>query len=466
MAEDATFHFAWVDPSETTFVSGTHAREDEDVFGFEISQTEGEFATAQVQIERPTDGLLNPGRKQYVWISVTYSGGTQALFFGRVVAFPKNLDQEIVTLEFVAQFPGWEDDRRELFEALKVAPFWDEAFTPAEDLDNPDHALEARTALYHYHRLTGAIILSDILTGGSSVTVSDHFHDSLTFDVTDNPARRVKVTATVDWEQHLTGETNSVHTQIVKAFEGGRVNTLTPDSIERAWPKVGDSLGGQSGYTVTSSKILAFGTLPSTMAPESESYKVKISDAEQAVAKAILNAAQTTRDNKLTRTWYETQLDIAFDFRQPRSETLTFTLENDVQALAFDTDGGEITISLSAEDVVRLALIPARWSTYFLTTAGKASFHYLLARAQAAAAAAARAVEISIERPFFNMLTMSCDHSITLNDTRLPGGTATGKVKSYRLSLDGATGETVGAITLGVSVGNGASYSPGETEGD
>lgn len=464
MAETATFHFAWVDPDETTFNSVTHAREDEAVFSFEIAQNENEFATAQIEVQRPTEGLLNPSRKQYAWISVTYSAGTVALFFGRVVAFPKNLDSEVVTLEFVAQFPGWEDARKTLFNTLKVAPFWDEAFIPKEHIDDPDQALEARPSLYHYDRTTGAITLSNVLVGGSSMTVSDQPSDSLTFDVTDNPAQKITVTASVGWEQRIIGDTR-INLQVDREFDGNRVNTFTPDALERAWPKVGDTIGGQSGYTVVESSIDRLGALASGMAQESSTYKIKISDIEQAFAKATINTAAATRDSKITRVWYNTTLGIGFDFAQSRSETLTFTLENDVQPLAFGADGGETKINLQSEDVISLGLMPARWSSYFLTTAGKASFHYLLARAQAAAAMAARAVEIGFQRPLFDMVDITCDHSVTLTDERIPGGTATGKVKSYRLVLDGQTGEAVGSAVLGVSVGNGIDYTAGSIAG-
>jgi hypothetical protein len=71
-----------------------------------IAQTEGEFATAEIVIENPGEGLLNPARKQYAWISVTADAVTTAMFFGRVTAFPRDLAGQQVTLEFTAQFPG------------------------------------------------------------------------------------------------------------------------------------------------------------------------------------------------------------------------------------------------------------------------------------------------------------------------------------------------------------------------
>src|SRR5690606_24563287 len=102
--------------------------------------------------------------------------------------------------------------------------------------------LEARSALYHYHRTTGAITLSDIITGDATLAVSNHFHDSLQFDVTDNPARRVVVTATVEWLQHITGVSQGVNNRIQKAFPGNTVNTFSGVQLAAAWPQAGDSV--------------------------------------------------------------------------------------------------------------------------------------------------------------------------------------------------------------------------------
>lgn len=465
MANDATFHFAWVDPSATTFSAGTHAVEDEDVFSLEIAQTEGEFATAQITVQRPEDGLLNPTRKQYAWISVTNDATTTALFFGRVVGFPKDISSELVTLEFISQFPGWEASRDALFDTLKVLPFWDPAFIAKGDIENPDQALEARRALYHFDRLTGAVSLSDIITGTATDTVSDHLSESLSVDIIGNPARRVRVSMTVDWEQRILGETSTVNTKIKRAF-GGTVNTFTGPAMQQTWPQAGDSIGDQSGYSVVKSEIRLINPLPSAMGAESTQFKTKISDAEQSYARALFNQTLTTRDAKLKRWWFSTILNVGYDFRQNRSETITATITNDVQALAFGSDGGEISIDLQSEDVVDLGLFYPRYSSYFHTARGKQSFHYGLALAQAALASSARAVEITFERPFFNALSTSCKNAITLTDPVLPGGTATGKIKSYRLSVDGDSGETSAEITLAVSVGNGDTYSSAGTTGE
>ncbi len=461
----AVFHFAWVLSAATTFSAGTHAVEDETVFGFEISQNEGEFATAKVQIERPSAGLLNVSRKQYAWISVTKDAVTTALFFGRVVGLPRDLSGDVVTLEFVSQFPNWESALSTLFGTLKVAPFWDPALISADDLLKPDTALEARRALYNFDRVTGAVTASDVITGDTTTAITDHLQDSLQFDITGNPAKSVRVRATVEWEQRISGTTDKVNRRIREEF-GGPVNTLTPDSMVNAWPAPGVSVGGQSGYHVTKSSIRQINPLPSSMSASSATYAKKIDETELAYAQAVLGTTGATREATIPRAWFETQLEVHYDYRQSRSETITVTIANDVQNLAFDNDGGQIDIDLRGENVVALGYMDPRWSSYFISPRGKTSFGYCLARAQAALAASARAVEIKIERPLWSALDVSCKNAHTITDSRLPGGAATGKVKDYTLSVDGATGTAIAKLTLAVSVGNGATYTAGGVEGD
>lgn len=466
MAVDAEFHFAWVDETETTFVAATHAREDESVFGIDLAQTEGEFATFSVKVLKPDSGLLNASRKQHAWLSVTHDGTTTALAFGRVVGFPNDVQQEVVTLEFIAQFPGWEAAREALFATLKSLPFWDEAFIPERDIDVPETALEARRALFHYDRTSGAITLSDIIDGAATATVNDHFAETLEWSIVGTPARRVKVTATADWEQRLSGITQRVNTKIKREFPGQVVNTFTGPALQNAWPKAGDSAGGETGYQVTKSSCVLISPTPDAMTEESSTFKTKISDGEQALARALFGSTALSRDATIRRWWFSTRLDVQYDFRQARSETITATIENDVQALAYDADGGELRIDLQAENVVELGLMPRSYSSYFLSPRGQQSFAHLLARAQALLATSARAVEITFQRPFFEALSTSCKNAITIEDDSLPGGTATGKIKSYRLSVDGDSGQTTAEITIAVSVGNGASYTASGVDGD
>jgi hypothetical protein len=466
MPAAGTFHFAWVDETETTFNPATHNREDESIFSFTISQREGQFAEAQVEIENPEEGLLKVGREQYAWISVTKDAVTTALFFGRVTAFPDNITGETVTLTFASQFPGWEAALNTLFQSLKVEPFWDPAFIATADIDKPESALEALPSRYHFNRTTGEVTVSDILTGASTATISNHFREPLSVSKTGSPARRVKIVGEVAWEQRLIGTTSRVNDAIRTKFEGLAVNSMTGQAIVESWPRPGDSFGGSTGYEIVGSSISETTAISPFRNPVSVSFHQATTETERARSEALFGQRVDSVYSTVPRRWYRTRLTTRYDFSQSRSETITGIIENDVQALSFDQDGGKIEINLTAEDVVGLGLMPASLSSYFLTARGVTSWKHLLARAKAQLAISARAIEITFEIPFWDGLGLSCRNGITLIDSRLPGGQATGKIIAYELSVVGDTGELSAEVTIGVSVGNGASYSPAGTAPD
>jgi hypothetical protein len=64
--------FAWIEASETTF-EPEHMRWDENVFSFDLQQSEGDPASLTLVVRRPRNeggdpiGLLGPGRKIWSW---------------------------------------------------------------------------------------------------------------------------------------------------------------------------------------------------------------------------------------------------------------------------------------------------------------------------------------------------------------------------------------------------------------
>src|SRR3954463_2569091 len=98
------YNFAWVEDTETEFVVDDHARVDEDVFSYDLEQTEGDFAVLTVVIRNPRVGLLAPGRKVWAWFSrVSADMEVTPMFFGRLVGVPTDINLEFVTLQFSAR---------------------------------------------------------------------------------------------------------------------------------------------------------------------------------------------------------------------------------------------------------------------------------------------------------------------------------------------------------------------------
>jgi hypothetical protein len=97
-----------------------------------------------------------------------------------------------------------------------------------------------------------------------------------------------------------------------------------------------------------------------------------------------------------------------------------------------------------------------RRASYMLTDRGHQSLEYLIAVCRAHLTARARAVTVACEIPFDAAIPLTLRQSRTIVDDRLPGGQATGKVTSYRFSVDGDSGTAKGVFSIGCTVGRGA----------
>jgi hypothetical protein len=463
--DSVTFHFAWVDDSETTFIAGTHAREDEQIFSLVIAQNEGEFATAEIVIENPGEGLLNPARKQYAWIGVTADAVTTALFFGRVTAFPRDVVGQQVTLEFTAQFPGWEAARDTLFQSLKVAPYWDTAFIPASELTNPDQALEARSALYHYDRVTGAIALSDIITGTATTAVSDHLQDSVQFDLAAAPATSATVTATVEWEQHIIGESEGPHFEIKKQFGGVR------EQLHRRQPAARLAVGRRhhrrperlSGHILEDHADRPAAGIDARAVGHLQGRDQRgRADLCESVVRDLGQVARRPGQALVVRYGADGRLQLPpaalgdpdLHRRQRRPGLGVRRRRRRRQ----DRPPGRGRGRAGADSGALVELLPDRPRQGQLPVSARP-------RPGPARRVGARRRDHLRAAVLQRMLDVSCANAYTLTDASLPGGTATGKTKSYRLSVDGATGATAATITIAVSVGNGATYTAAGTAG-
>lgn len=158
---------------------------------------------------------------------------------------------------------------------------------------------------------------------------------------------------------------------------------------------------------------------------------------------------------------YKVRMVLQYQADRRRTETITAVLAAGVQRLLSDSSGNDIeSIDLSSEYVaqgvdpggeVPIGDLASR--TYFQSDRGTRSFEYLLLAARAKLRARARAVQITFATDWHTALGINCRNSVTLFDRRLPGGSATGKVRSYRLHM--ADGRMFGEFTLACSIGTG-----------
>jgi hypothetical protein len=196
------FYFAWVDASETAFEPTVHAREDEAIFGFTVEQAEGEFASLSLEIRNPRIGLLAPARKVWGWLSWDNGTNIVPLFYGRLVAIPNDIHQEVVTLEFTARPADYSQRKAYLAETMREVPFYDPVFIDPNKRADPDVVLEARSELWDIDRITHEVTTSDILVGedgNEDFLESEVPYDTVSVRLNQPPLRSVSVDGSVPW---------------------------------------------------------------------------------------------------------------------------------------------------------------------------------------------------------------------------------------------------------------------------
>lgn len=502
------FHFAWVDKSETTFDPDSHAREDEDIFAFQLTHNEGDFPALDIDVKNPTVGLLAPSRKQWAWFSYRKDDNTLVpLFFGRLIGVPQQMEGTVARLSFVARPVDFEDQKAALADTLRVAPFYDEVWLSEDDRTDPDRVLEGYPALWHIDRITGVVSVSDIVTGEDGLVEfdGDHaFYDNLSVTYSESPARRCIVQGTVKWAQTGAGSIDITNQLIEKFAEGnavhglanidgspavsaGTLNLVAGDDMIDKWPEPGASVGG--GWVVGNSYAKLVGVPPldpilvgglgtydmihawdnwPTFSPpmvnalraifqRSPGFVVQVIDHNNIVSPGYPFGVALGHD-KIEVLWIPVwriapHMEITWGVSRARTELASFEIDADVQPLL--TDPGE-------DEIVRISVGPAdvdgyiadvKRPRYFATERGQVSLQHLMMRARAALLSRARAIDLSFDADFDLVATLSCRMSGVVFDPRIPGGSGAGKVKSYSLRADGDSGEVIGSVVLGCTVG-------------
>lgn len=503
------FYFAWADAAEMDF-GPEHVRADEHVFSFTIQHDEGDFPVLDIAIMNPRVGLLAPGRKLWAWLSYdkawtppapVQEGDSESeesesdtsdvvpLFFGRLVGVPADLDQELIQLSFVARPEDYQEQKVAIADTLKARPYWDPIWFAPESLGDPDNVLESRPELWHVDRTTLLVTTSHILSGEDGTIElgeADVFYDSVRVSYGQAPVRRAEVTAQVSWDQNASGIFDL--SRMVQFGGPFLVNSFTGEGLVANWPKPGTGLGG--GWSVAFSTAVRvdgtepptwgwvftgnIGFIPGTIPVQNTFTRAHGAHGVQCpiAAPPFSIAAGLTRFNKMMLV-YEWQihvtLGVQYDVSRKRDEVLTFALEADVQSVLTEPGDEEVLqIGLSSSEVASpidpgglLPIGTVRRPSYFSMPRGAQSIEYLIALARSRLLARARMVDIEMELPGTAAveLELSCRKSCVFTDSRLPGGEAAGKIKSYSITMDGDSGAFLGSVTVGCSVGQGGTVS-------
>lgn len=494
------FYFAWITPTETTFDPFVHAREDEKILSFTVEQTEGDFATLSIEIRNPRIGLLRAGRRQHCYLS--YAPGTSAspadvrpLFRGRLVGIPDNINGNIITLVFTARSDDFADRKEVLAYSLQELPYYDRVWVSLDAQSNPDSVLETRSALWHIDRVSGDVTISDLLSGEDGIAyfaATEVPRDSVQVHLNQTPLRRIEVVGTVGWQQASQGS--------VRVMYNNQFDSFLADTVAKDWPQLGANVGG--GWEVTfANATTSIDNIPSDAfsssitlsappdptpadqtvieppeAPPRNKVGRPVPDdwifiithvevhGKSSATEATLNVQEQGVIIPMVSIWLS--MSVAYTAERNRNEQVSFIMEADTQGIITDAgDTERLILSLSGNDLGKdigngeIPIGDVQRRQYFPTERGLQSLEYLVLLARANLILRSRAVEITFACPFERAIDLSCRMSAQIEDNRLPGGIAQGKVIKYSFQCNGDSGEVIGSVTIGCAIGYGGTVS-------
>lgn len=519
------FYLAWVGEG-VAFNAGTHAtvvtkvwdgtEGDEEVFSIEIEHSEGEFPSLTAELINPRVGLLSAGRNQWVWLSADEGAGAAPLFNGRIVGVPEQLTDQVIRVQFVARPPDYVAQKAAVAEALRVLPWFDRVWLQ-DNVEDDDTVLEAYPLRYHIGRTDLIVSTSDIIAGEDGtieVGEADHFYDGIDVSFGDPPLRRIDITGTVTWTQIGSGDVDitrrTVEAFIAAGSEYGEplISSLTGDGLFNDWPVPEDTIGG--GWSISSNSLIEvatwihpkayvvtygdrnedidspFGARRDLLTPVDLLFGVRTNaiPTEFAGSPAFSSVIPDPAEDPFGNWEAAFQLgvyalkpfSVHYDAERDRSETVTASVEADVQSLLVDPGADETdTIDLSSDLVGEpidpdagspgafdLPIGDLRRNSYFKTDRGAQSFEYLLLLARAKLLSRSRAVEIKFITPWTVATGASCRKNVHLVDNRLPGGECTGKIIYYTLTASGEDGPEA-EFRIGCTIGYGVALGAAAT---
>lgn len=240
------------------FNPAVHNVENEQILGFDISQTEGGFPTLKIDLLNPRVGFLAPARKRWCWLSWFDGSSIVPLFHGRIKGVPQNIEAEVVQIEFEARPNDFSQQKATLARSMRDLPYFDPLWVNQSKINDPDAVLESRTALWDVDRLTLAVAASDTLSGEDGtieLTESEHIYNAVSVSYAETPLRQITMVATATWTQAATGEVDLTN-KLVSAFQSAgspyaspNIGSLTSDGLFSTWPQPGASIGG--GWSIS-----------------------------------------------------------------------------------------------------------------------------------------------------------------------------------------------------------------------
>jgi len=444
------------------------------IFNLEITHKEGAFARLKILTSPPAEEIFS-----YKKIKLTYKD--QELFKGLLQVLPTDLNGELVTLCYVAQPENYQQEVTFIVDKIKENHEIDPLFISSENelLDT----LESLPYLIEWSRLSGEATLCPLL-GKEPTEITDVFYDSLKLSLARKPYKAVQLNIHAHWMQQY-HRLHDISETIKQDLPHGLLSTLTGKSLQKSWFKKGQTTQGKN-YEVVMSSLQEY-----EPPPHQEIYYPSISIKFQG-------------DKYFKRYWFEPELVVSWYYQQPRHEVLSFSVHQGhtwvpsdriktIHLTLNDIIGGKkdweknylyekgekvffngIVFIAKEEHRSTSVFEPDKWNIcpyyhtnkqahlggFFTTWRGQKAAAHALKIAQTHLLASARALEVQFSCPLDSAFHIDTTSTLLLRDKRLPEGACFGKVKGYRFTVNGETGEALAWISLGVSVGSQNSSDP------
>lgn len=506
------FYVAFVEDLYVEFNEVTHAVNDLDIFTLEITQEEGQFPRAIIEIENPgTSYLLSLGKKNII-ISEAQNGVVTPIFRGSLVSVPSRISGQYATLEFIGRGNQTEEAINTLASQLRAGDFYDNLYVD-DDNNDPEIAIEASPLEYFVDRKTLDVSFSHILQGSKAIDLqTNFFEDSFSMEIGELPVSQLKQVVEVEFEQRAVGKVNiagQIKNRFVQKFgtdNFGRIETLTPEDFEANFPT--EAIGQNTGWSLVESDFTLFDAYSDNLR--------YVAGYENVYNEETFSFEQKQYEDFVDVTVYKynfQNLTMRYDYRQPRKERLLLTVNSNFQPVIGDFERTETLDDLLLNDILEDKVTPlwdentqyfvgdvvrhngknykcvtehvsatyfqlnrlqasfvilTLWQTeqmdnsalrdprrasYFTTDRGHKSIKHGLERLKTQLLERSRFITISFEAEYDRLKDIDTDTTIRVESNKIPGGSAIGKVLNY--SIIANDGVKFVRCSIGVSIGTG-----------
>lgn len=284
----------------------------EEIFSLEISQSTNCFAFAKILVKN-SQNIYN---KKFAKIGISDQLdrddlNIKTIFVGKIMSIPIESLFSCVELELISEPPDYCVQINQSKEKLNEKPYYDNLFDRYEQSTQDIEILNGRTSTFYWDKATGKLSVVDIIDGNCKKVIKSNkiFKNSIKMHNIGKSIDVIKIKLEVQWMQKISGVLN-LGDVIASKFKHGYVNSFV--HFEKEWKNLSFSLE-KNGYKIIESLIFKKSLL-----------------CNLPVASKVFDTFEDKENKKVQfkRFWYETRLNVYWQYLQPRKESIDLTVKN------------------------------------------------------------------------------------------------------------------------------------------